>query len=224
MCPRCYRKEQLGTIACYQCGITLRNVPISAEQVQGMAADATTHLLQSLGLRIRAPSVDDDPRRARGVKKSVILGKTWEQRCKGWRHGAKKKKSASGECLYRGAFNPITMRWDADEQFRESCADESRKEFKCEFTREMALQADELARHEEEASAARAKAHAMPSYQRQELFHVPLVRSTQAGGSGTRRRAGTEDEARAYAAVRGKGRGRSTGKGKSRGKGSTWDV
>ena len=116
------------------------------------------------------------------------------------------------------------MRWDAEEQFRESCSEESRKEFHCEFTREVALQADELARHEEEASAARAKAHAMPSYQRQELFNVPLFGSTQAGGSGTRRRAGTEDEARAYAAVRGKGRGRSTGRGKGRGKGSTWDV
>ena len=90
----------------------------------------------------------------------------------------------------------------------------------------MALQADEIARHEEIASAARAKAHAMPSYQREEQFgsNVPLVRSTQAGGSGTRRRAGTEDEARAYAAVKGKGRGRSIGKGKGRGKGATWDV
>ena len=92
MCPRCYRKEQLGTIACYQCGITMTSVPISSEQVQSMAADATTYLLQSLGLRVRAPSADADPRRARGVKRSVILGKSWELRVKGWRHGARKKK------------------------------------------------------------------------------------------------------------------------------------
>ena len=190
-----------------------------------MAADATTYLLQSLGLRVRAPSADADPRRARGVKRSVILGKSWELRVKGWRHGARQKKDDFGNFLYREAFDPITMRWDNDEAFRESCSQESRKEFNCEFTREMALQADEIARHEEIASAARAKAHAMPSYQRQEQFsNVPLVRSTQAGGSGTRRRAGTEDEARAYAAVKGKGRGRSTGKGKGRGKGATWDV
>ena len=130
-----------------------------------------------------------------------------------------------GNFLYRDAFDPITMRWDAEEQFRESCSQEIRKAFNCECTREMALQADEIARHEELASAAHAKVHAMPSYQRQEQFsNVPLVRSTQAGGSGTRRRAGTEDEARAYALVRGKGRGRNTGKGKGRGKGATWDV
>ena len=189
-----------------------------------MAADATTHLLQSLGLRIRAPAVDDDPRRYRGVKRSVILGKTWEQRCKGWRHGTNKKKGPSGEYLYRGALNPITMRWDAEESFRESCSEESRKEFNCEFSQEMALQADELARHEVEASAARAKDNAMPSWQRQKRFNAPLVRSAQAGGSDTRRRAGTEDEARAYAAVKGKGRGKNTGKGKGRGKQETWDI
>ena len=85
----------------------------------------------------------------------------------------------------------------------------------------MALQADELARQEEIASAARAKTHAMPSYQRQEQFpNAPLVRSTQAGGSNTRQRAGTEDEARAAAIIKGKGRGRSTGKGKGRGNGN----
>ena len=91
-------------------------MPISAEQVKAMAADATTHLLQSLGLRIRQPTVDDDPRRYRGVKKSVILGKTWKQRCKGWRHGTNKKKGPDGEFSYRGAENPITMRWDADDK------------------------------------------------------------------------------------------------------------
>ena len=57
-----------------------------------MAADATTYLLQSLGLRVRAPSADADPRRARGVKRSVILGKSWELRVKGWRHGARQKR------------------------------------------------------------------------------------------------------------------------------------
>ena len=136
-----------------------------------------------------------------------------------------RKKDDIGNFLYRDAFDPITMRWDAEEQFRESCSQESRKEFNCEFSRGMALQADERARQEETASAARVKTHAMPSYQRQEQFpNAPLVRSTQAGGSGTRQRAGTEDETRAVAIVKGKCRGRSTGKGKGRGKGATWHV
>ena len=88
----------------------------------------------------------------------------------------------------------------------------------------MAVQADELARQEVEASAARAEDHAMPSYQRQEHFPTqPVVRSQQAGGSNTRQRAGTEDERRAYAAVKGKGRGGYYGS-KGRGKISTWNV
>ena len=87
-------------MACYKCGVTITNVPISAEHVKAMAADATTHLLQSLGLRIRQPTVDDDPRRYRGVKISVIYDKSWEQRCKGWLHGTNKKKGPGGEFLY----------------------------------------------------------------------------------------------------------------------------
>ena len=66
-------------------------------------------------------------------------------------------------------------------------------------------------------SAVRVVEHAKPSYQRKELHDAPLVRSTQAGGSGTRRRVGTEDEARALAAI--KGRGKNTGKDKDRGAG-----
>ena len=224
ICPRCYRKEQLGFMACYKCGVTITNVPISAEHVKAMAADAATHLLQSLRLRIRQPTVDDDPRRYRGVKKSVMLGKTWEQRCKGWRHGTNNERGPNGEFLHRGAGNPITMRGDADGSFKESCSQESRKEFGIEFAREMASQADELARHEEQMSAFRAVEHAMPSWQRQERYNTPLVRSAQAGGSGTRRRAGTEDEARAYAAVKGKGRGKNPSKDKARGKQQTWNI
>ena len=88
----------------------------------------------------------------------------------------------------------------------------------------MALQADELARHEEQMSAVRAVEHAMPSWQRQQLYNEPLIRSAQAGGSETRRRAGTEDEARAYAAVKGKGRGKNPGRDKGRGRQQTWNI
>ena len=79
----------------------------------------------------------------------------------------------------------------------------------------MALEADEIARHEKRMSAIRAVEDAIPSWQHMELCSAPVVRSTQAGGSGTRRRVGTEDEARAIAAV--KGRGKNTGKDKGRG-------
>ena len=81
----------------------------------------------------------------------------------------------------------------------------------------MALEADEIAKHEKQMSAIRAVENSIPSWQRRELYDAPLVRSTQAGGSGTRRRVGTEDEARAIAAV--KGRAKNTGKDKGRGKG-----
>ena len=73
----------------------------------------------------------------------------------------------------------------------------------------MALDADEIAQHEKEMSAIRAVEHAQPSHERMQKYDAPLVRSTQAGGSGTRRRVGTEDEARALAAVKGRGKSKS---------------
>ena len=81
----------------------------------------------------------------------------------------------------------------------------------------MALDADEIAKHEKEMSAIRAAEHAQPSFERMQKYDAPLFRSTQAGGSGTRRRVGTEEEARALAAVKG---GKSKGKdhGASKGK------
>ena len=78
----------------------MTNIPVTAEQVAAMAADASTYLLQSLGLRVKAPSSDNDARRARGVKRQVYLGQAWELRCKGWRHGARKKKDEFGNFLY----------------------------------------------------------------------------------------------------------------------------
>ena len=89
----------------------------------------------------------------------------------------------------------------------------------------MALDSDEIARHEK-LSAIRAVEHAKPFYQRKELYDAPLVRSAQAGGSGTRRRVGTEDEARALAAVKGRGdnNGKDKDRGARKGKQKTWIV
>ncbi len=35
ICPRCFRQEAVGTIACCKCGVTMNNVLISAEQIRG---------------------------------------------------------------------------------------------------------------------------------------------------------------------------------------------
>ena len=88
----------------------------------------------------------------------------------------------------------------------------------------MVLDADEIAQHEKQMNAIRAVERARPSDERMRKYNAPLVRSTQAGGSGTRRRVGAEEEARALAAL--KGRGRSKGKDHGGGKGKTmrWHV
>ena len=54
-------------------------------------------------------------------------------------------------------------------------------------------------------------------------MYVVAARGTNVGGSNTRPRAGTEDERRAIAALRGRGRGNYSGS-KGRGKSSTYSV
>ncbi len=109
VCPWCYKKEAFGTIACYRCGVTMTNSPISVEQVRQLAADPTAQLLNSLGL-IRNKPESDNPRRYRGAT-PLNYTKTWEQRCKGWLRGTVKKKDPdTGEYLYRSSENPITDR------------------------------------------------------------------------------------------------------------------
>ncbi len=127
--------------------------------------------------------------RFRGPK--FAYTKTWEQRCKGLLHGSIKKKDPdTGRILYKS----ITDRWDRDAKFRASCNEESQKEFGKYFTREMAYDADEIAAHEKELGAVRKVENAQPSSERKDKYTAPLVRSAQAGGSGTRRRVGTEEE------------------------------
>ena len=65
VCPRCYKKEAIGTVACYRCGVTMTNSPISAEQVRQLAADPTTQLLNSLGLIAMPKPETENPRRFR---------------------------------------------------------------------------------------------------------------------------------------------------------------
>ena len=78
----------------------MTNIPVTAAHISAMVADSSQTLLQTLGSRIKEPQPDADPRRSRGIKKDVFLGKSWGRRCKGWRHGAKKKKNEAGDLLH----------------------------------------------------------------------------------------------------------------------------
>ena len=143
-----------------------------------------------MGLIVKPKPETENPRRFRGTK-LLNYRKTWEQRCKSWLHGTVNKKDPNtGEFLYTSSATPITDRWGRDERCRQSCNEESQKESGYNFTREMALDADEIAQHEKEMSGVRAVEHAQPSHERVQKYDAPLVRSTQAGGSGTRRRVG----------------------------------
>ena len=98
--------------------------------------------------------------------------------------------------------------------------------FDCDFTYEMAVEADELAQKEEAESHERAHTHALPSDVRVGRFvDRPEIRSTQAGGANTRPHAGTYEDRRALQAIQWTGKGKK-GKGKSKGKSGskTYDL
>ena len=129
ICPPCFKKEAVGTIACYSCGITMTNSPISAEQVRELAADQTTQLLNRLGSILRKPEAEN-PRRSRGPK--LTYTKTCEQRCKAWLHGSiQKNDPETGRFLYKS----ITDRWGRNAKFRVSCNEEPQKERNRDFMR-----------------------------------------------------------------------------------------
>ncbi len=77
LCQNCWRKEQLGTLSCYFCGIPMTNIPVTAAHISAMVADRSQTLLMTLGLRVKEPQPDADPRRSRGIKREVFLGKSW---------------------------------------------------------------------------------------------------------------------------------------------------
>ena len=220
----CYRREQIGTIWCYSCGTPMANIPISAKQLADMVQDSSQTLLQNLGLRVKVPDSATDSRRARGNKAVIYRDKTWAERCNGWRHGALKKKDATGQYLYAHSPTPITLRWENDEAYRRSCNEQSQLYFGCDTDHDMALEADRIGWDETEAARERGQNLTMPSDRRQELYPaLPTIRSQQAGGSNTRPRANTEHERRAMAAIKGKGNisGKSSG---SKGRGQNFNV
>ena len=129
-----------------------------------------------------------------------------------------KKKDAVGQLLYAHSPTPIALRWESDPDFRINCNEQTQLYFGVDMDHDFALEADRIAWEEVEAARLRGQNFALPSERRQERWRpiAPIIRSTQSGGSNTRARAGTEEERRAIAAVKGKGKQKF--KGKPRGK------
>ena len=75
---------------------------------------------------------------------------------------------------------------------------------------------DEMANREKILSAQHGYDNALPSQERQTRFTMPEIRSTQAGGSNTRRYRSTEAEQQAVNAVKGRGNGNSRDQGKGK--------
>ena len=191
-----------------------------------MVQDSSEKLLATLGLRIRVTD-PTDARRVRGEKQRTYDGMSWSQRMRTWRKGAYKKKDPiTHEFLYRNTNWPITVRWQNDPDFQFSCNQMAQAYFDCDFTYEMAVEADELAQKEEAESHERAHTHALPSDVRVGRFvDRPEVRSTQAGGANTRPRAGTYEERRALQAIQWTGKGKKgTGKSKGKSGSKTYDL
>ena len=85
MCMNCFKKEQVGTIWCYNCGTPMtmqERLPISTEHLAIMVQDSSDKLMARLGLRIRTTD-STDARRIRGTKKRDFDGHN------GCAHGAK---------------------------------------------------------------------------------------------------------------------------------------
>ena len=135
-----------------------------------------------------------------------------------------KKKDATCQYLYAHSATPITLRWENDAAYRNSCNEMTQLYFGCDMDHAMALEADRIGWEETEAARIRGQNLTMPSDRRQELYPaLPTIRSQQAGGSNTRPRANTEHERRAMTAIRGKEKksGNSSG---SRGRGENCNV
>ena len=203
MCMSCFKKEQVGTIWCYNCGTPMtmqERLPISTEHLGVMVQDSSDKLMARLGLRNRTTD-STDARRIRGTKKRVFDGLTCAQRMRSWRKGAyKKKHPVSQECLYRYTDWPITVRWQNDPDFQYSCNQMAQAYFDCDLSYEMVVEADELAQREEKEAQERSQTYGIPSDQRVQRFSErPEIRSTQSGGANTRPRVGTFEERRAPA-------------------------
>ena len=133
-----------------------------------------------------------------------------------------KKKNAQGQLLYAHSPTPIALRWESDPGFRVNTNEQTQLYFGFDMDHEFALEADRIAYEEIEAARIRGQNYALPSEIRHERWRpiAPIIRCQQSGGSGTRPRAGTEEERQAIAAIKGQGKRKS--KGQPQGK--TFDV
>ena len=133
-------------------------------------------------------------REALRLRSIVVLPGPNDARC-GEKGAMKKKHPTTGLFLYAHSETPITLRWENDMVYRNSCNQMTQLYFGTDFDHAMALEADRLAWGEMQAAQERGYTHALPSDRRQELFpEQPTIRSQQSGGSNTQPRANATQE------------------------------
>ena len=88
----------------------------------------------------------------RDVHGFTVGNLTWAQRMREWRKSAfKKKDDVTWEYKYRWTNWPICERFKAEPGYARSCSKRSRQYFDCDFTWEMAIEADRLAFRQEQS-------------------------------------------------------------------------
>ena len=157
LCPKCIIKQQVGTIWCYACAgpmITKQPLPISHEEIKTLVF--LTAPDRSLGLASgNTPNVP------------VTVGNlTWDQRMLQWRKATFKKKDEWGRHIYFYTQWPISERFKWDDEFKASSNRMSQQYFQCDFTWEMAVEADCIAwrlwKHEQAAQKGYGKGKGQP--------------------------------------------------------------
>ena len=124
---KCIIKQQVGTISCYTCAgamITKQPLPISHQDIMKLVI-------------LKAPN--------RAATPETFGNLTWEQRMLMWRKATYKKKDADRRHIYHYTDWPICERWQWDDDFKGSCNRMSQQYFQCDFTWEMAIEADQSA-------------------------------------------------------------------------------
>ena len=142
VCPRCILKHQVGTIWCYACSgpmITKQPLPISHQESKNLVIlTAPDHS------RVPASGNASSSTDARGLLDvPYTFGNlSWEQRMLTWRKATYKKKYPDGRHIYHYTEWPICERYKYDADFVASSSRMSQQYFQCDFTWEMAIEAD----------------------------------------------------------------------------------
>ena len=136
ICPKCIIKQQVGTIWCYSCAgpmITKQPLPISHDEIKTLVF-------------LTAPDRSRVPASGNASNVPVTVGNlTWEQRMLQWRKATFKKKDDDGRHIYFYTEWPICERFKYDADFRASSSRMSQQYFQCDFSWDMAVEADCIA-------------------------------------------------------------------------------